>query len=270
MGRVNEGRRNTLRGLLALIFAAPAVPAAPEPAPLPPATPERLPRWRGFNLLEKFWQPSGNKPFLEEDFRLISRLGFNFVRLPMDYRLWIKDNDWGKFNEDVLREIDRAVEYGRRHHVHVCLNFHRAPGYTVAKPAEARSLWTDPEARRVCALHWATFARRYRGIPNERLSFNLLNEPDDVDESVYVEVARLLIDAIRREDAERLIISDGLAWGRGPVLSLRDLRVAQATRGYTPMEISHLADAGAGCGLPAGSIKAGGLPPHGHQRTLRK
>ena len=55
-----------------------------------PVTPEKLPRWRGFNLLEKFYRTSERKPFLAEDFRLISKLGFNFVRLPMDYRIWIK------------------------------------------------------------------------------------------------------------------------------------------------------------------------------------
>ena len=51
-----------------------------------PATPQKLPRWRGFNLLEKFYLRDGRHPFLEEDFRFISKLGFNFVRLPMDYR----------------------------------------------------------------------------------------------------------------------------------------------------------------------------------------
>ena len=56
--------------------------------------------------------------------------------------------------------------------MHVSFNFHRAPGFTVAKPAEARSLWTDAEAQRVCALHWAAFAKRYKGIPSARLSFN--------------------------------------------------------------------------------------------------
>ncbi len=46
-------------------------------------------------------------------------------------------------------------------------------------------------------------------------------------------------DAIRAEDPDRLIISDGLQWGQLPLLELRELRVAQATRGYTPSEISH-------------------------------
>ena len=52
-------------------------------------------------------------------------------------------------------------------------------------------------------------------------------------------VVRKLVAAIRREDPERLIIADGLQWGTVPVPELRELHIAQATRGYTPMEISH-------------------------------
>ena len=83
------------------------------------------------------------------------------------------------------------------------------------------------------------FARRYRGIPSERLSFNLMNEPGQVEPKAYVAVVRKLAQAIRGEDPDRLIIADGLQWGTVPVPELRELRIAQATRGYTPMEISH-------------------------------
>jgi len=205
---------------------------------LPPAGADKLPIWRGFNLLEKF-QKTSNKPFAENDFKLISSLGFNFVRLPMDYRTWIKDGDWTQFNEDVLKEIDQAVEWGGKYNIHVCINFHRAPGYTVAKPAEKLDLWTDPEAQRVCAMHWATFARRYKGIPNSKLSFNLLNEPSTEDEQVYFKVAKILVEAIRKEDPDRLIIADGLRWGSKPAFDLVPLKIAQSTRGYTPGEVSH-------------------------------
>ena len=99
-----------------------------------PATAEKLPRWRGFNLLEKFHLSWGRKPFVEEDFRLISKLGFNFVRLPMDYRLWIKDGNWEAFDEATLKEIDQAVAWGEKYGIHVSICFHRAPGYTVAQP----------------------------------------------------------------------------------------------------------------------------------------
>ncbi len=206
-----------------------------------PATPEKLPRWRGFNLLgEGTFMKNGSAPkFLESDFRMVSELGFNFVRLPLDYRIWIKNNDWEQFDENVLKEIDQAVAWGEKYKLHVCLNFHRAPGYTVASPAEAKSLWTDAEAQRVCAMHWAAFARRYKGIPSARLSFDLLNEPKDVEPKVYAEVVRKLAEAIRHEDPERLIISDGLKGGSAPIPELKDLHVAEATRGYTPGGVSH-------------------------------
>jgi endoglucanase len=48
-----------------------------------------------------------------------------------------------------------------------------------------------------------------------------------------------LVAAIRGEDPDRLVIADGLQWGRNPVPELCRLRIAQATRGYEPMEISH-------------------------------
>jgi len=210
--------------------------AAADRRPADP-TAAKLPRWRGFNLLEKFH--GRNDRFAEEDFAWIAEWGFDFVRLPMDYRCWIEGGDWTKFREATLREVDEAVRLGQKHRVHVNLNFHRAPGYTVATPPEARSLWTDEEALRVCALHWGHFARRYQGIPNTQLSFNLLNEPAQITEAVYVRVAQRLVEAIRAEDARRLIIADGLRWGRDPVPGLAGLGIAQSTRGYDPMQLSH-------------------------------
>ena len=125
--------------------------------------------------------PAGESRSWKKISGLISKLGFNFVRLPMDYRFWIKDGDWEQFDEATLQEIDQAVAWGGKYGIHVAINFHRAPGYTVASPPEKTSLWTDPETQRVCAKHWAMFARRYRGIPMQRLSFNLMNEPAQVD-----------------------------------------------------------------------------------------
>jgi len=101
---------------------------------LPEPRYDKLPIWRGFNLLEKFNR--SNRRFREDDFRWIRDFGFNFVRLPMDYHMWIIDGDWRRINERVLEEIDEAVEFGEKYGIHVNINFHRAPGYTVARPAE--------------------------------------------------------------------------------------------------------------------------------------
>jgi len=231
--------------LLFLLGAGLALAAPPRtfpyPRPLPEPTAEKLPRWRGFNLLYKFNANSAPTPdrVMVEDFRLIASLGFNFVRIPLDYRSWISGGDWEKIDEAKLRDIDRIVALGGEYGVHVALNFHRAPGFTVAKPAEARNLWTDDEAQRVCAQHWAAFAKRYRGIPSARLSFNLFNEPPALAEPVYYAVVKKMVDAIHAEDPDRLVLCDGLDYGNIPPKSLHELGVALCTRGYRPMNVSH-------------------------------
>lgn len=205
---------------------------------LPEPTAANLPPWRGFNLLEKF-MVHDNRPFVEEDFAWIREWGMNYARLPMDYRCWIEGGDWRRFREPTLKEIDAAVAYGERHGVHVCINFHRAPGHTVAQPPEAKSVWTDAEALEVCCLHWSTFARRYKGIPNSHLSFNLFNEPMVIAPEVHRRVVERVAGAIREQDPGRLIMCDGRMWGNAPPEELVGLGVAAATRGYQPTRISH-------------------------------
>ncbi len=204
---------------------------------LPDASWQKLPRWRGFNLLEKF-NVGKNTAFVESDFQWMTDWGFNFVRLPMDYRCWAKTPE-SEFNEQTMKEIDQAIEWGGKYGVHVWVNFHRAPGYTVAKPAEARDLWTDAGIQDICARHWATFARRYKGIPNRRLAFNLFNEPSKIEPAAYREVAGKMVAAIRAEDPQRLVVADGIEWGQKPVPELVDLKIAQATRGYAPGHLTH-------------------------------
>ncbi len=83
-------------------------------AVLPDPKPNKLPRWRGFNLLEKFVAgktgPEPEGPYQERDFALIADWGFNFVRLPMSYHCWATPDPahWTQLNERVLKEIDQA------------------------------------------------------------------------------------------------------------------------------------------------------------------
>ncbi len=205
-----------------------------------------LPRWRGFNLLEMFTTRSDGN-WREDDFRWIRDWGFDFVRLPMCYLLWIEGDDVYALSEAGLAKVDRAVELGREYGLHVDLNFHRAPGYSVNREREEPfNLWKDAAALDAFCFHWTTFAERYRGIPSEQLSFNLVNEPTNPGERMSREdherVMRAAVAAIREVDPERLIILDGLSWGNDPCPELADLAslgVAQSCRAYVPMGVSH-------------------------------
>ena len=232
-------RRQFLKTTAAAL-AATAVPVLPIIAATPPPTAARLPRWHGFNLTEKFVaRRDGNPPFADSDFALLAEWGFDFTRLPMSYHCWASPDEPLKLREAELKHLEQAVESGRKHGVHVNLNLHRAPGYCVNPPKEPLDLWKDEKALDACAFHWAYLAKRFKGIPNDSLSFDLLNEPPNIPEETYSRIVKGLVQAIRAEDPQRLIVADGLKWGRDPVHSLVDLRIAQSTRGYDPMQISH-------------------------------
>jgi endoglucanase len=203
-----------------------------------------LPRWRGFNLLEMFTTRSDGA-WQENDFRSMAAWGFDWVRLPMCYTLWTEPDDPFALREEGLVKVDHAVRLGERYGIHVCLNLHRAPGYSVNRERqEPFNLWTDDAALEAFCFHWEAFARRYAGIPSGRLSFNLVNEPCDIAQGGLTRerheaVMRTAVAAIRAIDPRRLIILDGLAYGRLPCPELADLGVAQSCRAYNPMGLTH-------------------------------
>lgn len=234
-------RRTFLATTTAAAAAAALTPATTFAAKFKPAPSARkLPRWRGFNLIQKVHaQRDGNPPFRESDFALLEEWGFDFVRLPLSYLCWATADAPMKLREAELKHLDDAVAFGRKHGVHVNLNLHRAPGYCVNPPKETLDLWTDEKALDTCAFHWAHLAHRFQGVPNDAVSFDLLNEPPNINEEIYVRVVTRLVKAIRAEDPQRLILADGLRWGRDPVHGLAGLDLAQSTRGYDPMHLTH-------------------------------
>jgi aryl-phospho-beta-D-glucosidase BglC (GH1 family) len=200
---------------------------------------------KGFNLLGKFDVSWSNTGFPQKEFSVIKDLGFNFVRLPLDYRTFTQTGNWNNFLETEMLKIDKALEWGAMYNVHVCINFHRAPGYCVNKvdnlPANQQlNLWTDTVAQKAFVKHWEYFANRYKNISPERLSFNLVNEPSDISEEVYVSVMRKAIDVIHAITPSRVIFVDGLGYGRGLMLSLKgEPNIAQAIHSYDPFSLTH-------------------------------
>jgi endoglucanase len=218
--------------------------AAGAPVPESDITAARIPRWRGFNLQGMFTPPG--RPYDEFDFATMAEWGFDFARLPMSYWVWGSRDDWSLIREEPLKEVDRAVELGRTYGIHVNLNFHRVPGYCVnGRDQEPVDLFSDVPAERQKALaaavfHWKAFAARYKGIPNRRLSFDLINEPPrQKSEERYVEIVTALVAGIREVDPNRLIVADGIDIGQTPVLGIAGLGLVQSTRGYLPKAVSH-------------------------------
>src|SRR5277367_2059950 len=217
------------------------------------AGPANNPSWYGFNLLEYFstdadWMAyfpyKNDGMFVEDDFRWIHDWGFNFVRLPMDYRFWTAP-DLVTINEKAVEPIDRAIRLGEKYGVHVNICLHRAPGLCILDTMDAKltgisvtkektNVYTDKQTFDAFVHQWVYFAERYKHIDSNILSFNLVNEPIALPSAAeladlekkgpvtardlfsaellsrhaadYIRLARASNDAIRAHDPKRLAV----------------------------------------------------------------
>ena len=227
----------------------------------------KLPRWRGFNLMDFYtsrkWRPGLPGVSKEEDFKWMADWGFDFVRLPLQYPCYINFNgeegrditpeETTDFNEEVLDEIEKVIYLANKYKLHVSLNLHRAPGFCInAGFNEPFNLWKDEAAQQAFYEHWSLWAKRLKSVSPEWLSFDLLNEPcyrEDMNDQfdsksplpgdLYRKVVVGCMNVIQAQNPDRLIVADGNDIGSKVVPELIDLGVGQSCRGYYPHYISH-------------------------------
>ena len=93
----------------------------------------------GFNVQWMFNAHAGASGPDERVLDAVAAWGFDFIRLPTDYRLWSVDGDPLRADESVLALVDKTLAACRQRGLHLSLNLHRAPGYIItAELMEAR------------------------------------------------------------------------------------------------------------------------------------
>ena len=192
------------------------------------------------------WSPDQRpQPPDEQALDFLANFGFNFVRVPVDYRFWTRGFDYFYPDESVFCYIDKYIEACRARGIHLSLNLHRAPGFcTNRNDLERHNLWQDEIAQRAFLFLWETFACRYQGISSRLLSFDLVNEPPNPGEygmtrENHAALIRRTVSVIRSIDPQREITIDGLGGGYYAMPELATLGVTHSGRGYHPMPVSH-------------------------------
>ncbi len=227
------------------------------------STQNKLPKWKGFNLLDFFQaNPAQARPQTEEIYlKWMADWGFDFVRIPMAYPSYLKIDHGKNITVEEVRKIDRKqarkvvklVKKAIKHNLHVSLNLHRAPGFCVnAGFHEPYNLWKDDQALEDFVWHWRFWAKKFRKIPKDKISFDLLNEPcmrEDMNDQhsrrspvpgdLYRKVIVAASDAIWEQNPDRIVIADGNNVGSDPIPEIIDMDIGQSCRGYYPAIISH-------------------------------
>ena len=219
----------------------------------------KLPKWRGANFLNFFikGQSTGygdnGREFNEADFALMQKLGFNFIRLAMDYRYFVP-GDYDTVDMAMIGRLDTAVEYAIKYNIHLQLCFHSCPGKTAGK-TDGMNLFQNTANKDtptrypqdLAAAYWGMMAKRYKDIPNNIMSFNLFNEPSDsVTDQQYLAATNKMLAAIEKESPGRFIILDG-AWDNTRVLPISYAtkpNIASSIHIYQPTALCTLGESG--------------------------
>jgi len=141
----------------------------------------------------------------EADLAKIAALGFNSVRVPINWRLLQNDEGW--------RILDQLVDNCEKHRLYVVLDLHAAPGgqsgwFTCDPGASGESLWNSTSNQTLTVALWKKIAQRYRSRTIVA-GYDLINEPSAPKGEALMDLYQRIIPAIRAVDAQHLIILEG-------------------------------------------------------------
>jgi len=175
----------------------------------------------GEDEARKFWQAYRENYITREDIRFISQSGFNSVRVPFNYRLFVSDTTPAKLEGPGYELLDRVIDWCRRENPYMILDMHAAPGGQTGDNIDDSwgypFLFESSESQQLTIDLWRKIAARYQGEP-ALIGYDLLNEPiahyfDTASLNPRLEpLYRRIVAAIREVDQNHIIFLGGAQW----------------------------------------------------------
>lgn len=147
------------------------------------------------------------------DMQRIGQLGFNVVRVPINYRILEDDSNPGVYKASGWQILDNVVNWAQQNGIYVVLDMHAAPGaqnpFFIADSKDGKAdLWSDPSDQARTVNLWEAIAARYASNPTVA-AYDLLNEPRAVDGPTLDGFYEQLASAVRAVDPNHMIMVEG-------------------------------------------------------------
>lgn len=158
-----------------------------------------------------------DKVIREGDIKAIADTGFNHMTLMISFP-WLQGSELkdGYIDKTRLEELDQVIALCMKYDIHVTLTNVEMPG-TSAWDESGRDNLTEklsaPGMAKTYAGYWGMLAKRYKGIDNKYLAFNIMVEPEFTSEEQYEKLLGPSVKAIFAADKSRVVIADIHSWG---------------------------------------------------------
>ena len=175
----------------------------------------------GEDKARKFWKSYRDSYISAEDIKFIKQSGFNSVRVPFNYRLFISETEPARLEGEGYELLDRVVGWCRKEGLFVILDMHAAPGGQTGDNIDDSwgypFLFENSESQQLTVNIWRKIAARYRDEPIV-IGYDLLNEPlahyfDALTLNPKLEpLYRKIVSGIREVDKNHIIFLGGAQW----------------------------------------------------------
>jgi endoglucanase len=169
----------------------------------------------------RFWKTYQENYITQEDIRFIKQSGFNSVRVPFSYRLFVSADAPSKLEGEGYRLLDDVVAWCKKENLYVILDMHAAPGGQTGDNIDDSwgypFLFESAESQDLTVKIWRKLAARYRDEPTV-IGYDLLNEPiahyfDAAHLNPKLEpLYRKIVAGIREVDRNHVIFLGGAQW----------------------------------------------------------
>ena len=203
-----------------------------------PARTDRLPVGQCLNLGNHLEPPAendwGGKRLDANDFRIIARAGFQTVRIPVRWDTHSQAEPPYGIDGGWMKRVENVVDYALDADLNVILDVHHF-----------EALHADPAANRDrLAGMWTQITTTFADRPNDRLWFEIDNEPNDsLVNANLVETLSPALAAIRQSNPTRAVIIGGENWSGIDSLATLELpddpHIVPTFHYYEPFAFTH-------------------------------
>lgn len=169
-----------------------------------------------------FWKKFRDNYVTRDDIQFLKKLGFNHIRVPFNFKLFILEDYPEVFIEEGFQRLDDLIDWCEDANLYIILDLHAAPGGQTGDNID--DSWGYPflmenETAKVSTIRlWEKIADRYK---NKKilLGYDLLNEPiahffENKEElnSKLEPLYKRIVSAIREVDKNHIIFLGGAQW----------------------------------------------------------
>ena len=182
----------------------------------------------------------------EEDFERLERLGFDFVRIPIDeVQFW---DEKGNKLPEAWTLLTNALNWAGKHHLRAIVDLHiiRSHYFNAVNEggSSANTLFTSEKAQQDLINLWYQLSDALKGYRNDWVAYEFMNEPVADDHEQWNQLVAKVHKALRAREPQRTLVVGSNRWQGYE--TMKYLKVPQGDKNivlsfhyYNPMLLTH-------------------------------